>query len=436
MVRPAFLVTSAESEDTIAPVVSERTAGAVIMENLADCSESSQILSERNGPTTSDRTLREYVWGLLYIDEILERDRDRDPPNGTLDEKLFYIQDANWNVVTLCSETGAVVERSVYDPYGLPEFRDINWANPSQYSAKYNEVLFTGRSWRGALSYTYDYRHREYSPYLGRFLQRDPIGIWGDPANEGNGYAYCGGSPVVRSDPSGTRTFEVSVRKESVHGSVEYGHSAYPREILEQVEIDTKPRSQDLAHDYGLHPFPCVRPGAPAMTWASVRRSEASAWSPDESTFFWAANVFLYTAHWNRWPYIGGDARAQASAVIKWGATLTNNCCESGKFAVTATAIVFAAGSPFDGYSKPGNIGVDATVFGTRSRYWGKVHGFIFRARASVAIIDVPPGGYGKDIGSIVLGANWVDQSSLAPSNGPNRVMAVSIGVFTVTCLQ
>jgi hypothetical protein len=40
---------------------------------------------------------------------------------------------------------------------------------------------------------------------LGRFLQRDPIGIWGDPGNYGNGYAYVGGDPENGRDPSGEK---------------------------------------------------------------------------------------------------------------------------------------------------------------------------------------------------------------------------------------
>jgi RHS repeat-associated protein len=41
-----------------------------------------------------------------------------------------------------------------------------------------------------------DYRTRAYDPAMGRFLQRDSIGIWGDEANWGNGYAFDGNDPV------------------------------------------------------------------------------------------------------------------------------------------------------------------------------------------------------------------------------------------------
>ena len=146
------------------------------------------------------------------MDEILERDEDKNNDGDTLDsgdpgnddETLYYIQDHNWNVVTLCGESGSPVERVLYDPFGEPSFFDgsYNAASGSNYG---NRVLFTGRLWSwttsyGTTSYTYDYRLREYSPYLGRFLQRDPIGIWGDETNWGNGYAYVGNEPVNKFD--------------------------------------------------------------------------------------------------------------------------------------------------------------------------------------------------------------------------------------------
>src|SRR5690606_11521074 len=162
-----------------------------------------QVLSERDGATSSDDTLREYVWGLQYIDEILARDEDKTGDGDTRDvgdETIYYVQDANWNVITLLDESGAAVERVLYDPYGLPSFLEGDWDAISS-SAYGNRVLFTGRLWNPT-SLTYDYRNREYSPYLGRFLQRDPIGIWGDEANAGNGYSYPA-DPVALLDPFG-----------------------------------------------------------------------------------------------------------------------------------------------------------------------------------------------------------------------------------------
>jgi RHS repeat-associated protein len=166
--------------------------------------DSWQLLSERDGPSAQDKTLIEYVPGILYVDEVLERDEDKNSDGDTRDagdETLYYVQDRNWNVQTLYDEAGEVVERYLYDPYGTPSFYSSSWGSRGS-SAYGNRVLFTGRLWNGE-TYTYDYRRREHSPHLGRFLQRDPIGIWGDEGNWGNGYNLVANDPVNLSDPSG-----------------------------------------------------------------------------------------------------------------------------------------------------------------------------------------------------------------------------------------
>jgi RHS repeat-associated protein len=49
----------------------------------------------------------------------------------------------------------------------------------------------------------YYFRARYMDPEEGRFVSRDPAGIWFDPESRGNGYAFEGGNPVSRRDPSG-----------------------------------------------------------------------------------------------------------------------------------------------------------------------------------------------------------------------------------------
>jgi RHS repeat-associated protein len=62
-----------------------------------------------------------------------------------------------------------------------------------------NRFMFGGREWYQTLG-LYNFRNRFYLPSLGRFLQPDPIGFTGDPANL---YRYCGNNPVNFSDPTG-----------------------------------------------------------------------------------------------------------------------------------------------------------------------------------------------------------------------------------------
>ena len=94
-----------------------------------------------------------------------------------------------------------------YDAYGTPYVKigqtyvklKAYLSNPlfSQ-STRGNDRLYTGREYDGETGLYY-YRAREYSPELGRFLQRDPIG----QMDQVNLYTYVGNSPMVGVDPSG-----------------------------------------------------------------------------------------------------------------------------------------------------------------------------------------------------------------------------------------
>jgi RHS repeat-associated protein len=103
----------------------------------------------------------------------------------------FPLEDSLGSVVAVVNNSGAVMTSFTYTPYGE--------ATRTGESYPY---AFTGRRSNEELK-LYDYRSRFYDPKLGRFLQRDTIGIWGDGVGLGNGYAYVGNNPVNRIDPWG-----------------------------------------------------------------------------------------------------------------------------------------------------------------------------------------------------------------------------------------
>ena len=143
------------------------------------------------------------VWGLRYIDDLVLRDRDAanwdvSSTNFGLEERLYFLQDPNWNVTAVADSTGVIVERVSYTAYGVPTFHDALW-QPRSGSAFDVTDLYTGRR-RDPETELYHYRMRQYAPNLGRFLSRDPIGyIAGDVSL----HRYVADRALVGVDPLG-----------------------------------------------------------------------------------------------------------------------------------------------------------------------------------------------------------------------------------------
>ncbi len=110
----------------------------------------------------------------------------------------FYHQDQINSVYAVTNAAGTVLERYLYDPFGLPDVRDASWGARTS-TAIGNPWLFTGQEWRGDLGLS-NYKARWYQPTLGRFMQNDPVRF---DAGDINLYRYCGNDPVNRADPLG-----------------------------------------------------------------------------------------------------------------------------------------------------------------------------------------------------------------------------------------
>lgn len=151
-----------------------------------------QVVEER----VSGAATKSYVWSSVYVDAMVARDRDTDA-NGSLDERLYVMHDANFNVTGLVNTSGTVVERYTYDPFGAATVHDGSWTVTS--TAYVWQYLHQG----GRLSVQsglYSFRYREYSPTLGRWATLDPILY---KSNTQNFYLYSINSPVLFIDPLG-----------------------------------------------------------------------------------------------------------------------------------------------------------------------------------------------------------------------------------------
>ncbi len=106
---------------------------------------------------------------------------------GTGQQRLYYQQDANWNVTALVSADdasesytgGVVVERYLTDPYGNVVTLTGNWggriSDSSGLSYYGNPYGFQGGR-RDVISGLITFEHREYSCALGRWVEPDPTG--------------------------------------------------------------------------------------------------------------------------------------------------------------------------------------------------------------------------------------------------------------------
>jgi RHS repeat-associated protein len=153
-----------------------------------------QVLEERQANVVRVQN----VFSLVYIDALVLRDRDPSG-SGTLSERLYVQQDANWNVTAVVEGGGGVVERYVYDPYGEPSVLAPNWSiqTGSRVAWAYG---FTGREWDSNTGLQYN-RTRYYDPKTGRWLEQDPLGF---DAGDVNLYRYVGNNPTNVTDPIGS----------------------------------------------------------------------------------------------------------------------------------------------------------------------------------------------------------------------------------------
>ena len=119
----------------------------------------------------------------------------------------YFLTDERGNVTALTDANGNILERYRYRVYGDFEILDSqftpkNCNNQTCYATNLHNFLWGGSLYEPETG-LYWMRNRYYHIDMHRFINQDPIGIWGDANNLGNGFAYVAGMVIEASDPSG-----------------------------------------------------------------------------------------------------------------------------------------------------------------------------------------------------------------------------------------
>jgi RHS repeat-associated protein len=131
---------------------------------------------------------------------MIARDRDSDA-NGSLEERLYALQDANFNVTSVADTSGNVVERYLFDPYGQRLVLDASFSADADGQS---DVQFQhghqGGKYDSVLTNQMLFRHRVYDVEAMRWMQQDPLGY----VDGMSLFSRHASAPVDHVDPRGT----------------------------------------------------------------------------------------------------------------------------------------------------------------------------------------------------------------------------------------
>jgi RHS repeat-associated protein len=164
-----------------------------------------QILEVRTADDTDPS--EQYIWDIRYVDAPVLRFQDTNN-DGTVDNTLYYTNDANFNVTSLVDESGNMVERYAYSPYGERTVLDADWSADADGVSDVNNALGHQGLHLDTESTLYYNRNRYYSPTLGRFTTRDPLGY----VDGMSVYEYVASTPIRAYDPSGLACYVCDAR--------------------------------------------------------------------------------------------------------------------------------------------------------------------------------------------------------------------------------
>lgn len=154
-----------------------------------------QVVEEREGGIA----VVQRTWSPVYVDSAIVIDRDSDA-DGTLDERSYVHEDANFNVTALTNAAGDVIERYLYDAYGRRTVLDANRAlDADGLSDVMNRQGHQGGLIDRAIDYHVNFRNRILDVDAMRWTQLDPWGY----VDGANLFVAMKNRPLSLRDPQG-----------------------------------------------------------------------------------------------------------------------------------------------------------------------------------------------------------------------------------------
>jgi len=109
-----------------------------------------------------------------------------------LEERIYALQDANFNMTAVADPFGNVIERYQYDPYGKVTILDANWSPDADSTSDWGWQYLHQGGRLDSTSGLYYFRNRDLSSTMGKWMQQDPTGY----ADGLNLYLYVKAIPV------------------------------------------------------------------------------------------------------------------------------------------------------------------------------------------------------------------------------------------------
>jgi RHS repeat-associated protein len=201
-----------------------------------------QAIEERQGSTVT----KQYVWGLGYVNDIVLRDDNSSSgsygkSSSGLGRRLYYQQDANYNVTALTNTSGTAMQRYLYTPYGVASVLSGSWGSSSD---SYGNVIenqgerfdpTTGMSRSGI---------RDDLVRLGTWAEADPI----DYVDGDDRYQFEDSNPVTGLDPSGlwNKNFHYKVIK-FLHKAKCWSDADAEKAAKASQAVDDNPQTDPVA---------------------------------------------------------------------------------------------------------------------------------------------------------------------------------------------